>query len=160
MAQRSCGSQKASAIPDGTRVRLSGTGRSDLASRVLRRDLARANYFDELEIRERDGLDGFPLVVRTCPRGAVRPRALVDRHGASDRHRRIPAGVDVRLCATHETNQIAVHPHAPNTPMCCLLVEHTSRRLEGNCVLKKVKDGAACTTPSSTLERCSVSSAL
>src|SRR2546426_11598569 len=93
-----------------------------LASRVLWRGFARSKGPDELEFREADRLDRFPLVFRARPGGAVGPRAVVDRDRAPQRRCRAPTAIDMDLRAAHETDEIGVHPHAPNTgylPLAC-----------------------------------------
>src|SRR5256885_10120640 len=114
MAQRSCGSRRASATPGGIRVRPSGAGRSERlartpttsACRVLWRDFARANYVDELQVREGDRLDRLPFVVGPRSGGAIGPHAVMDRDGGDGSEPRGPTRSHVDLRPTDISDEI------------------------------------------------------
>src|SRR5438128_7508502 len=137
MAQRSCGSRRASAAPGGSRVRLSGAGRTEKLARtpttsscrVLWRNLVRTDSLDELQVGEGDRLDGLPFVVSARSTGAIGPHAIVDRDRVARGERRAPTHGEMVLRPTDISDEIGVHPYAPPTGIRCLLDEHTSRRL-------------------------------
>src|SRR5207249_7786038 len=115
-----CGSRTASATTGGIRVHPSGTGRSEelagprrtSAWRALRRDFARVNGLDELQVREGNRLDRLPFVVRPRSGGAIGPHAVMDRDGVDGSEPRSPTRSHMGLRPTDISDEIGVHPHA------------------------------------------------